>query len=70
MASFDFDKRCYKQLLKILGKEKAVPIREALSRQPYTFKLDGEELLFGVSGVLQDNVINNSEESYVPSQQS
>ncbi len=66
LVSLDFNEYQFKKLLNILDETKSNVVKDALSHQPFSIHLEKEEFHFGVHAVLQNNVINNAEESFVP----
>lgn len=66
--SLDFNKKTFKQLLKILPSEQANKIRQALSQQPFyiNFSEDDPDVKFGMASNASNEVIHNAEESYIP----
>lgn len=67
-ASFDFNKKIYNKILRLLPVEQAEKIRKALSQQPFYIALAEEEpdIKFGITSKISDDVQHNNEESYIP----
>jgi hypothetical protein len=69
MASFDFDKNTYDNLLSIIPDQHAKAIRGALSRQPYLANFNNDHLLeLNVVAKLTNEIIKSemTSESFVP----
>ncbi|WP_293648394.1 type I restriction enzyme HsdR N-terminal domain-containing protein [uncultured Pantoea sp.] len=66
--SLDFNKKTFKQLLKILPPEQANKIRQALSQQPFSiiFSEDDPDVKFGITSNISNEIHHNAEESYIP----
>ena len=66
--SLDFSEEMLNKLLSFQPAELAEATLQALKRQPYHFSIDPavSEFKFGVVGHLTNEVINNTEESYIP----
>ena len=66
VCSFDFNPEQFEKLISFLPKSQGVKLRQALSHQPFSINLEGEEFLFGVSSELSNQIIENAEETYIP----
>lgn len=66
--SLDFNKKTFKQLLKVLPEEQAQMIRSALSRQPFYIQLseNDSDIKFGVISTISNGIQRNAEENYIP----
>ncbi|HHC1774482.1 TPA: hypothetical protein ACN7WD_003749 [Klebsiella pneumoniae] len=66
--SLDFNKKTFKQLLKILPTEQANKIRQALSQQPFyiVFSENDADVKFGITSNISSEIHHNAEESYIP----
>lgn len=66
--SLDFNKKTFKQLLKILPSEQANKIRQALSQQPFyiNFSESDPDVKFGMASNISNEILHNAEESYIP----
>lgn len=68
VVSLDFNEAQLNQLLTLLPKEIANTLSSGLKRQPYHVLLEHDEFKFGVSAKLNEKIIHNAEESYIPFQ--
>ncbi|MCY9847851.1 type I restriction enzyme HsdR N-terminal domain-containing protein [Pectobacterium jejuense] len=66
--SLDFNKKTFKELLKILPLEQASKIRQALSQQPFyiNFSENDPDVKFGMTSNISNEIHHNAEESYIP----
>lgn len=67
MGTFDFKHKEYQELLSIMPKDLRKTISESLSRQPFKyFEVNSPKFCFNLFAILNDKIINNENESYLP----
>ena len=66
--SFDFNEQQLSKLLSILPSSLSALLSNDLKRQPYMSLLEDDEFQFGVVSEMTEDIIHNSEESYIPFQ--
>lgn len=66
--SLDFNKKTFKQLLKVLPSEQASKIKQALGQQPFhiSFSENDPDVKFGITSNISNEIHHNAEESYIP----
>lgn len=66
LASLYFDEQQYQKLLSFQRLHIQSTLLRGLQQMPYYVSLEADEMLFGVSATLSNEVIDNNEESYIP----
>lgn len=66
MVSLYFNEAQYQKLLSLTTPSIRSKLLHGLRGMPYYVSLENEEILFGVSSTLSNQVLSNSEESYIP----